>query len=111
MADSDTGICDRHGCVWVRTDGSGCPACHREIARLRAALERAKAMLRNWSPEYVAELDAMMGAAETGTVAPASAPLTETYVQEVPDHCDRIVWRGYFYALPPGRPVQPGDGQ
>ena len=34
--------------------------------------------------------------------APAASaePLTETYVQTVPDKCDRIVWRGSYYHLP-----------
>ena len=31
--------------------------------------------------------------------APA-APLTDTYVQPVPDQCDRITWRGNYYHLP-----------
>lgn len=26
--------------------------------------------------------------------------LTDTYVQTVPDKCDRIVWRGHYYHLP-----------
>jgi len=35
-----------------------------DTRRLRAVVDRAKAMLRNWSPEYVAELDAMLARAE-----------------------------------------------
>jgi hypothetical protein len=31
---------------------------------------------------------------------PEQEPLTDTYVQEVPDKCDRIVWRGYYFHLP-----------
>lgn len=27
-------------------------------------------------------------------------PLTETFVQKVPDHCDRVVWRGQYIHLP-----------
>lgn len=32
-----------------------------------------------------------------------TAPLTDTYVQEVPDKCDRIIWRGQYYHLPIGK--------
>lgn len=41
-----------------------------------------------------------------GAPAPQPAPvaqgdaLTDTYVQKVPDKCDRIVWRGRYYHLP-----------
>ena len=41
--------------------------------------------------------------AETAPVAPApqpAAPLTDTFVQTVPDKCDRIVWRNNYYHLP-----------
>lgn len=27
-------------------------------------------------------------------------PLSDTFVQQVPDKCDRIVWRGHYYHLP-----------
>lgn len=30
----------------------------------------------------------------------AIAPLTDSYIQTVPDKCDRIVWRGRYYHLP-----------
>ncbi len=26
-------------------------------------------------------------------------PLSETYIQTVPDKCDRIIWRGHYYHL------------
>ena len=29
-----------------------------------------------------------------------SEPLTDSYVQMVPDKCDRIVWRNHYYHLP-----------
>ena len=32
-----------------------------------------------------------------------TAPATESYVQPVPDKCDRIVWRGHYYHLPPAQ--------
>jgi len=31
-------------------------------------------------------------------------PLTDTYVQKVPDKCDRIVWRNTYYHLPITQP-------
>lgn len=33
-------------------------------------------------------------------VTAGSLPLTDTYVQTVPDKCDRIVWRNDYYHLP-----------
>ena len=32
--------------------------------------------------------------------APQPAPLTSSFVQTVPDKCDRIVWRNNYYHLP-----------
>lgn len=37
-------------------------------------------------------------------------PLTDTFVQTVPDKCDRIVWRGSYYALPP-QSAEPMGGE
>jgi len=57
------------------------PQCDDAITALRAALEQ-----------------------------PEQEPLTDTYVQEVPDKCDRIVWRGYYFCLPvnsTSKPEQP----
>jgi hypothetical protein len=44
----------------------------------------------------------ILSAAPTTQVAPVAQgdALTDTYVQQVPDKCDRIVWRGRYYHLP-----------
>jgi hypothetical protein len=58
----------------------------RELAEVRAdALNRVR----------VAEMNAAAAAQS------ATAPLSKDYVQTVPDKCDRIVWRGNYYHLPP----------
>lgn len=47
------------------------------------------------------------GIFEWGTPAGAGQPLTDSYVQMVPDKCDRIVWRNHYYHLPPApQPTQ-----
>ncbi|WP_348706420.1 hypothetical protein [Acidovorax soli] len=38
-----------------------------------------------------------------------TAPATDSYVQPVPDKCDRIVWRGHYYHMPPTPPAQAAD--
>lgn len=35
-----------------------------------------------------------------------TAAATESYVQPVPDKCDRIVWRGHYYHLPPAQAAE-----
>jgi hypothetical protein len=41
---------------------------------------------------------------------PAAEPVSETYVQPVPDHCDRITWRNRYYSLPiAAEPIQSGS--
>lgn len=94
----------------------------RKLASLPAAVIRSSSDL---SPEMIAAVRAYgdwitlrdglafaimrEGAA---LASPAQAPSTEpaTYVQTVPDHCDRIVWRNRYYHLPiknDATPVQP----
>ena len=36
-------------------------------------------------------------------------PVTDTFVQIVPDKCDRIVWRNNYYHLPIKQPAEPGN--
>ena len=48
-------------------------------------------------PEMRAAMQAVFDA-ESVPVRPA--PLTDTFVQTVPDKCDRIVWRNNYYHLP-----------
>lgn len=48
----------------------------------------------NYGSEYVKK---------TATYTPPASDeqTTNTYVLDVPDHCDRIKWRGSYYHLPP----------
>ena len=46
------------------------------------------------------ELDAAIDAAHPAVPVAQGDALTDTYVQQVPDKCDRIVWRGRYYHLP-----------
>lgn len=48
--------------------------------------------------------------AEAALAAPqpsADAPVTDSYVQTVPDKCDRIVWRGRYIHLSVGQETTP----
>ena len=36
-----------------------------------------------------------------------TAPLSDNYIQDVPDKCDRIIWRGRYYHLPLSESVKP----
>src|SRR5574344_1069015 len=38
--------------------------------------------------------------AKIAETAAAQEPVTESFVQTVPDHCDRIVWKGTYIHLP-----------
>ncbi len=40
-----------------------------------------------------------------------AASTTDSYVQPVPDKCDRIVWRGNYYHLPLTPPTQAADSE
>lgn len=47
-----------------------------------------------------AERQAMRAVLEsTQPAQPQAVKLSDNYVQEVPDKCDRIVWRGHYYYL------------
>jgi hypothetical protein len=64
------------------------------------------AMAVNWADEDVCGSvinmwHAMMAKAPVpASAAEKSEPLTDSYVQTVPDKCDRIVWRKNYYHLP-----------
>jgi hypothetical protein len=57
----------------------------------------------------------MLDAADAIELLSASKPAmtqpvdSAIFVQPVPDHCDRIVWRGSYYGLPPAAPAQSGE--
>lgn len=54
----------------------------------------------HWSGCKKAALRAVVEAAIAADRAARAEPLTTTYVQPVPDHCDRITWRGRYFHLP-----------
>lgn len=71
-------------------------------------IAQISALLRRF-PELEAERDRLSAALATHPAQAqqvAGEVLTESYVQTVPDKCDRIVWRGYYYTLPPTPPAQ-----
>lgn len=42
----------------------------------------------------------------------AAEPMADTYVQKVPDKCDRILWKGRYYSLPlKASPPQPANAE
>jgi hypothetical protein len=75
-----------------------------ENKALRDALALAKdltTIVRMPNVEYIA--DAHNKAIEQ---AEEVEPLTNSYVQHVPDKCDRIIWRNQYIHLPPTAPAQ-----
>lgn len=126
--------CDQCEDIFLPNDeGSGVlsPGLHSlaalEIERLRAVVTRAKEMLRNWSPEYVAELDAMLGPvppASAGTSIAesndradvlrearhllAEAMHADLHRETLPDEWHRR-YRALSDAVPPGAPAQSSD--
>jgi hypothetical protein len=78
-----------------------------ELAKLIAEM-RERASLPAWQlqrqKDWASRLQAI-AARETGE------PLSENYIQQVPDKCDRITWRGNYYHLPISQtptPAAPG---
>jgi hypothetical protein len=56
------------------------------------------------------EIKALEEALKQAFAAPVQEPATDSFVQQVPDKCDRIVWRGIYYHLPPAAQwAQSGD--
>jgi hypothetical protein len=66
--------------------------------------------------EFIPESGSMIGAHAEGKrvkaitairqalASPVQEPLTDGYVQQVPDKCDRIVWRNRYFHLPIATP-------
>lgn len=55
------------------------------------------------SRQFPSSFDGLRAVAEAAVAADRAArseALTTTYVQPVPDHCDRITWRGSYFNLP-----------
>lgn len=59
----------------------------------------------NWGDELTPQI---LAAALAADRAHGAEPVgNESYVQQVPDHCDRIVWRKMYYHLPISARPQP----
>jgi hypothetical protein len=58
-----------------------------------------------WALEqgYAGHFEAIT-AIKQALAAPVQEPLTDGYVQQVPDKCDRIVWRNRYFHLPIATP-------
>ena len=54
---------------------------------------------------------AMQAVFDAESVPVRPAPLTDTFVQTVPDKCDRIVWRYNYYHLPIAQPAPLQQGE
>ena len=69
---------------------------------------RREGMARNAETldgEYERRKPLAWAAAKAALAAPTAEPTT-SYVQPVPDKCDRITWRGEYYHLPLAAPAQ-----
>ena len=53
--------------------------------------------------EVIAKAEAVLAATQPS----ADEPVTDSYVQTVPDKCDRIVWRGRYIHLSVGQETPP----
>ena len=53
--------------------------------------------------EVIAKAEAVLAATQPS----ADEPVTDSYVQTVPDKCDRIVWRGRYIHLSVGQETTP----
>lgn len=84
-----------HGCRYFVLDVDHDPCARAALTAYAAACEATH-------PALAADLRTKWGAMPTTQAAPVAQgdALTDTYVQQVPDKCDRIVWRGRYYHLP-----------
>lgn len=66
--------------------------------------------LYGWLTEYQRELvrNYARNAVEAALRPSGGAVATGTFVQTIPDGCDRIVWRGHYYHLPIAPPATSG---
>lgn len=71
----------------------------RNFDRVRAAKAALRAALASAAQPADFDADRAMRA--------QAAPTTDSYVQPVPDKCDRITWRGSYYHLPLKASQQP----
>jgi hypothetical protein len=72
-----------------------------EIAELMPLAKFACDVLRDELAKVeVTEKSKLIDTLQGLLAQPEGEPLTSTYIQTVPDKCDRIVWRNHYYRLP-----------
>jgi hypothetical protein len=79
-----------------------------ELAKLLADVLRQTGHLKAEPADLQELIKAANGVITAGGDAPVPPAAAKSYVQTVPDHCDRIIWRGDYVALPMNRSAHTG---
>jgi len=79
-----------------------------ELAKLLAGVLRQTGHLKAEPADLQELIKAANGVITAGGNAPVPPAAAKSYVQTVPDHCDRIIWRGDYVALPVNRSAHTG---
>lgn len=79
-----------------------------ELAELLAGVLQQTGHLHTKPTDLQELIKAANGVITAGGKAPVPPAAARSYVQTVPDHCDRIIWRGDYVALPVDRVAHTG---
>lgn len=79
-----------------------------ELAKLLAGVLRQTGHLKAEPADLQELIKAANSAITAGGNAPVPPAAAKSYVQTVPDHCDRIIWRGDYVAEPVNRSANTG---
>lgn len=79
-----------------------------ELAKLLAGVLRQAGHLQAEPADLQELIKAANNVITAGGNAPVPPVAAKSYVQTVPDHCDRIIWRGDYVALPVNRSAHTG---
>lgn len=104
--------CGNRDCEWKgATDrmlggiGPLCPECGETTESIESASDVARRLVRELN-DGTAGRDEQAWMREASSTLQRLAPAvgSQRFVQHVPDHCDRIVWRGRYHHLPLSAP-------
>jgi hypothetical protein len=77
----------------------GVPAYGIQLAELLAGVLKLDGHLAADPKDLSELLAAAKGAIAAGTPGPTTTGAVKSYVHTVPDHCDRVIWRGNYIGL------------